>query len=273
MYYDVRVIWPLEGDKLKRVLLFSVATGALFAQGDSGLQQGRALFRSNCAFCHGMTATGGRGPNLVSAPLTHGEADDSIKRVIQIGVPGTTMPAFSDFTPDELGHIVEYLRSLQKGTVRREHIPGDAALGKQVYDSNGCAGCHRIGGHGSVFGPDLNRIGAARSIEYLRESVVHPSADIPEAFEGVTVITKAGQKIQGIRINEDTFSVQLRDMAQKTQMFSKEELRSITYERKSLMPVYNSWSESDLQNLIAYLATLRGTPEASAPAKKAEGIK
>ena len=79
-----------------------------------------------------MTATGGRGPNLVSAPLTHGEADDSIKRVIQIGVPGTTMPAFSDFTPDELGHIVEYLRSLQKGTVRREHIPGDAALGKHL---------------------------------------------------------------------------------------------------------------------------------------------
>ena len=258
---------------LKHAVLFTVGTAALFAQGDSGLQQGRALFRSNCAFCHGMTATGGRGPNLVSAPLTHGEADDSMKRVIQIGVPGTTMPAFSDFTPDELGHIVEYLHSLQKGTVRREHVPGDAALGKQLYNSNGCAGCHRIGGQGSVFGPDLNRIGAARPVEYLRESVVHPSADIPEAFEGVTVITKAGQEIQGIRINEDTFSLQLRDMAQRTQMFSKEELRSVTYERKSLMPAYSSLSESEVQNLVAYLATLRGNPEASAATKKAEGIK
>ncbi|MDQ2945480.1 MAG: c-type cytochrome [Acidobacteriota bacterium] len=263
----------LRGGGFKHPLLFLVTTVALFAQGDSGLQQGRALFRSNCAFCHGMTATGGRGPNLVSAPLTHGEADDSIKRVIQIGVPGTTMPAFSDFTPDELGHIVEYLRSLQKGTVRREHVPGDAALGKRVYESNGCGGCHRIGGLGSVFGPDLNRIGAARPVEYLRESVVHPSADIPEAFQGVTVITKAGQKIQGIRINEDTFSLQLRDMAQKTRMFSKEELRSVTYETKSLMPAYSSLSESDVQNLVAYLATLRGNPEASATTKKAEGIK
>ena len=270
----MQLIWPFKGDKLKHVpLLFFVGTAALFAQGDSGLQQGRALFRGNCAFCHGMTATGGRGPNLVSAPLTHGEADDSIKRVIQIGVPGTTMPAFSDFTPDELGHLVEYLRSLQKGTVRREHIAGDTSLGKQVYDRNGCAGCHRIGGQGSVFGPNLNRIGAARPVEYLRESVVHPSADIPEAFEGVTVITKTGQKIQGIRINEDTFSVQLRDMAQKTQMFSKDEIRSVTYEKTSLMPAYNSLSESDLQNLVAYLAALRGSPEPSGITKPAQGIK
>lgn len=87
------------------------------------------------------------------------------------------------------------------------------------------------------------------------------------------MVTKTGEKVQGIRINEDTFSVQLRDMAQKIRMFSKEELRSITYERKSLMPAYNSLSESDLQNLVAYLTTLRGKPEPNATAKKVEGIK
>jgi cytochrome c553 len=56
-------------------------------------------------------------------------------------------------------------------------------------------------------------------------------------------------------------------------MFSKDELESVNYERKSLMPAYKSLSESDLQNLVAYLTTLRGTPEASATTKKAEGIK
>ena len=254
-------------------LLFFITAAALFAQADSGLQQGRALFRSNCAFCHGMTATGGRGPDLVSGTLANGEADDSIKRVIQIGVPGTTMPAFSDFTPDELGHIVEYLRSLQKGSVRREHVSGDTALGKQVYDSNGCAGCHRIGSQGSNFGPDLNRIGASRPLAYLRESITHPSADIPEAFEGITVITRSGQKVQGIRINEDSFSIQLRDQTQKIRMFSKDELQSVTHEKKSLMPAYDTLSASELQNLVAYLTTLRGNPEASKPANKVQGIK
>src|SRR5947209_1903100 len=220
-----------------------------------------------------MTATGGRGPNLVSAPLSHGETDDSIKRVIRIGVPGTTMPAFSDFTPEELSQIVDYIRSLNKGGVRQQHVSGNAALGRQVYDKSGCAGCHRIGDQGSIFGPDLNRIGAARSVEYIRASIVNPSEDIPEAFEGVTVVTRQGQKIQGIRINEDTFTLQLRDTNQMIRMFLKEELRSVTYEKKSMMPAYNSLSESDLQNLVAYLVTLRGRAESGATVQKAGGIK
>jgi cytochrome c oxidase cbb3-type subunit III len=254
-------------------LLFFVFPAALLAQGDSGLQQGRALFRSNCAFCHGMTATGGRGPNLVSAPLSHGETDDSIKRVIRIGVPGTTMPAFSDFTEEELSNIIEYLRSLSKGAVRQQNVPGDAKAGRQVYESNGCAGCHRIDGQGSIFGPELSRIGAARSVEYIHDSIVNPSADIPEAFEGITVVTKDNKTIRGVRINEDTFTVQLRDQAQKIRMFSKAELTRITYEKTSLMPPYKSLSDSQLQDLVAYLVTLRGNVGSSAITQKATGIK
>lgn len=254
-------------------LLFLVIPAALFGQPDSGLQQGRALFRSNCAFCHGMTATGGRGPNLVSAPLSHGETDDSIKRVIRIGVPGTTMPAFSDFTAEELSNIVEYLRSLSKGTVRQQNVPGDAKLGQQVYEANGCAGCHRIGDHGSVFGPELTRIGAARSVEYIRESIVNPSSDIPEAYEGVSVVSKDGKTVRGIRINEDTFTIQLRDQAQKIHMFTKAELTRITHEKNSLMPAYSSLPDSQLQNLLAYLVSLRGRTGSSATTTKAPGIK
>jgi cytochrome c oxidase cbb3-type subunit III len=256
-----------------KLLLLLFIPAALFGQKDSGLQQGRALFRSNCAFCHGMTATGGRGPNLVSAPLSHGETDDSIKRVIRTGVPGTTMPAFSDFTPEELSNIVEYLRSLSKGSTRQQHVPGDAKLGKQVYDSNGCAGCHRIGDQGSIFGPDLSRIGAARSVEYMRDSIVNPSADIPEAYEGVTIVTKDGKTTRGIRINEDTFTIQLRDQAQKIHMFAKNELSRVTHEKSSLMPTYNTLSNADLQNLVAYLVTLRGSTGSSTVPKKAQGIK
>ena len=92
---------------MKQLLVFLLPV-ALCAQSDSALEQGRALFRSNCAFCHGMTARGGRGPNLVSAPLTHGDTDDAIKRVVRIGVPGTTMPAFSEFTDEELAQIIDY---------------------------------------------------------------------------------------------------------------------------------------------------------------------
>ncbi len=254
-------------------LLLFLLPAVLLAQGDADLQQGRALFRSNCAFCHGMTARGGRGPNLVSAPLTHGDTDESMKRVVRSGVPGTTMPDFSEFTDEELAQIVGFIRSLSKNETRRQNIPGDPHQGQEVYARNGCAGCHRIQGLGSIFGPDLSRIGSARSVEYLRESVAQPSADVPEEFEGVTVVTKDGGRVRGIRINEDTFSIQLRDAGQKIRMFEKEDLREVIYEKQSLMPAYNRLAPADLDSLVAYLASLRGAAEAAADAKKAGGIK
>ncbi len=253
-------------------LLFVLIPAALYAQSPSSLEQGRALFRSNCAFCHGMTATGGRGPNLVSAPLSHGDTDVAIKRVMRQGVPGTTMPAF-EFPDDEATQIVDYLHSLSKNATRQEQVPGDPVQGKQVYARSGCVGCHRVEGEGSIFGPELTRIGSARSIEYLKESIVSPSADIPEAYQGVTAVTKDGKRIRGIRINEDTFSLQLRDASQKMQMFQKSDLREVIYEQKSLMPAYAKLSAADLQNLVAYLATLRAPVDTSAAVKKAGGIK
>ena len=50
---------------------------------------------------------------------------------------------------------------------------------------------------------------------------MQPSADVPEEFEGVTAVLKDGTRVRGIRINEDTFSLQLRDAAQKIRMFQK----------------------------------------------------
>lgn len=255
-----------NGGILVKAFLFLLLPAALCAQTSSSLQQGQALFRSNCAFCHGGNARGGRGPNLVSAPLAHGDTNESLMHVIRTGVPGTTMPAFSEFTDEELAQIVAYLHSLSKNETRQQHIPGDPRQGRELYESNGCAGCHRINGVGSIFGPDLTRIGAARSIEYLRESIVQPSADIPEEFEGVTVALRDGAHVRGIRINEDGFSLQLRDASQKIRMFQKDELSGVVYEKQSLMPAYNQLAPADLDSLVAYLASLKGAVEAAVAA-------
>lgn len=220
-----------------------------------------------------MTATGGRGPNLVAGVFARGDSDDSIKRVIRIGVPGTTMPAFSEFTDEETGQIIGYVRGLSKAGTQKENITGDPAKGKEIYAANGCAGCHRIGSQGSIFGPELTRIGSARSLAYLHESIVNPSADVPEAFEGVTVTLKDNSRIRGIRINEDTFSIQLRAPNQKIRMFQKSDVKDVAYEQKSLMPAYDKLAAADLDNLVAYLAGLRAAVDSSATVNKAKGIK
>ena len=261
--------------KLTRIVFVICCVSVARGQTGQDLADGKATFRSNCAFCHGLVGGGGRGPALNLGRFLHGSADEDIKNVITRGVPGTTMPSF-EFEKDELAHLITYVRSLSgsgSGPQGTAPVPGDTAGGHKVYQRSGCAGCHRIGTEGSVFGPDLTRIGAGRSAEYIRESIVNPSADISEDYTGVTVVTRDEKRITGVRINEDTFTVQLRDASQNFQMFQKNEVRQVVPETKSLMPPYSSLYREDLQNLLAYLDTLRGDLNAGAGVKKEKGIR
>jgi cytochrome c oxidase cbb3-type subunit 3 len=151
-------------------------------------------------------------------------------------------------------------------------VPGDPVAGELVYSRNGCANCHRIGNVGSIYGPELTRAGAGRSLEYLRESIVDPSADIADNYGGITVVTKEGRRIAGVRINEDTFTVQIRKPDQAFAIFDKSETKEVIHETKSMMPPYSHLSATDLENLLAYLSTLRGDQAAGANATKAGGI-
>lgn len=260
--------------KLAGIAMLICTASAVCGQTEMDLADGKATFRSNCAFCHGLTGGGGRGPALNLGRFLHGSTDGDIKNLILSGVPGTTMPSF-DFEKDELAHLVAYVRSLSgRGSGHNSTpLPGDPVSGRTVYQRDGCAGCHRIGDEGSVFGPELTRIGAGRSAEYIRESIVNPSADIPEEYAGVTVVTRDGRRVSGVRINEDTFTVQLRDASQNFQMFQKNEIQQVIHETKSMMPAYSSLSHEDLQDLLAYLDTLRGDVSAGTAVKKEKGIR
>jgi cytochrome c oxidase cbb3-type subunit III len=243
--------------ELLRFLVPLLCASALIAQSGTDLAEGKATFRSNCAFCHGLTGAGGRGPALNTGRFLHGSTDEALKSVIRNGVSGTTMPAFELLQPDDIEKVVLFIRSLSNSGSGSAAVSGDVAKGREVYEKNGCAGCHRIGTMGGVLGPELTRVGAGRPVEYLRESIVNPSADVPDEFAAVTVITRDGKRISGIRINEDTFSVQLRDTSQNFRMFQKGDVQDVIHETKSLMPAYTKLSPDDLQNLLAYLASLR----------------
>jgi cytochrome c oxidase cbb3-type subunit 3 len=257
--------------KLSLVIASLIIPACLAQNNEGGLDQGKAIFRGNCAFCHGLTAQGGRGPSLISSALLHGNSDEAIKSVITRGVPGTTMPSF-DLQKDDLDNLVQFLRSLSGSHSTGEKVPGDPMAGELAYSRNGCSNCHRIGNTGSIYGPELTRIGAGRSLDYIRQSILDPSADIADNYGGVTVVTKDGRKISGVRVNEDTFTVQIRKPDQVFALFDKSETKEVIHETKSMMPAYSHLSPTDLQNLLAYLSTLRGEHALGADANKAQGI-
>jgi len=235
----------------------------------AAVKEGASLFRSNCSPCHGVNARGGgRGPDLTSGRWRHGGTDAEMFRTISDGVPGTEMPA-NGFEDSEIWAIVAYLKSLAP---TKRAVTGDAKKGEAIFwDQAGCGSCHMVRGRGGRLGPDLSRVAAARSAEYLEESVREPSKELsdglvdpnnhygnPLVYDTVTVVTKSGERVKGVAKNEDTFSIQMMDMRQQLRVFLKKDLAEVKHERVSLMPAYSEdqLSGEQLRDLVAYLEGL-----------------
>ena len=132
--------------------------------------------------------------------------------------------------------------------------------GKAVYEGTGrCTVCHSIGREGGSLGPDLSDVGRRRALKYLEESIVTPEADVPIRYRAIQVVTKSGQTIGGIRLNEDDISIQLRDEQDNLRSFLKDNVREIRHDKPSLMPAYGrTLSRKEIEDVVAYLSGLRG---------------
>jgi putative heme-binding domain-containing protein len=219
------------------------------------LEAGRKLYIGRCGHCHGKNGEGGRGATLNTGRFIHGSSDREIFLVIRHGIPNTEMPGTFNYPELEVWRMVAYVRQLgRQGTP--EPATGVPAAGELVYQKNGCASCHSIDGKGSSLGPDLSDIGAKRAVRHLRESLIEPSADIPLDYRSVEVISITGKSSSGIHLNEDEYSIHLRDLKGDLRTFMKRELKAIKLPRESLMPDYASLSKDDLENLVGYLSSL-----------------
>jgi cytochrome c oxidase cbb3-type subunit III len=223
------------------------------------LARGEKLFQVHCARCHGPKGEGSRGPTLIRARLMHAPDDAALVTVIDDGIRGTEMPGSGGaMSHHEEMQTAAFVRSL--GKVPQQPVPGDPAHGAEIYRTKGnCSACHSISGEGGVAGPDLTQIGEARSAAYLRESIVDPQAAVPEGYVRLTVVPKSGPSITGVRVNEDSFSIQLRDDSGRSYSFWKSDIARVDKpQKKSPMPSYQGQlSDPDLTDLVAYLASLK----------------
>ena len=219
---------------------------------------GREIFEAQCAWCHGNEGDGGTGPNL-HGRLRHATTLASIVEIVTAGIPGTDMPSFrSPLTERSIRQTAAYVQSLSRTTARPAR--GNAQHGAALYDRIGCASCHVIDGRGGILGPELTSIGSRRGAAHLREAIVQPAAAHPPGYLVVRAVPASGPAIRGIRVNEDVFWIHIRDASGEVHTLQKSELKSVDREiDASLMPSYASQlGEADLDDLVAYLTTLRG---------------
>lgn len=219
---------------------------------------GSRLYAAQCATCHGATGDAVAGIDLRSGKFRTVSTDQDLTRVITNGIPGTGMLAFK-FDAPELAAIVAYLRTMNTFDAGAAKV-GDASRGRVVFEGKGgCRRCHRVGAQGARLAPDLSDIGSVRSAGSLQRSLVDPSSQMMPINRPVRVVTRDGTVINGRRLNEDTYTVQLIDDRERLLSLTKADLREYTILTTSLMPSYrDTLSADELADLVAYLLSLKG---------------
>jgi len=242
---------------------------------DAQITEGRTLYQANCGRCHNNDGAGVVGVELFKQ-FRRATSDDDIAKLIQNGIPGTSMPSHRFSTPQALS-VVAFLRSMVGVTPgaaalvtgrRSSGLSGDASRGKTIFaGKGGCAACHKAEHAGGTTGPDLSEIGVIRDFGFgpippdpalLEQSILEPNADITPAYRVFQVTPKTGAQIRGTLLNQDTFSVQMHDQDKNLRSFLRSDLKDAGF-LPSPMPSYQGrLTPQEVADVVSYLLTLKG---------------
>jgi len=248
------------------VAAFSIVAGFAAAQTFNQPGSGKQLFDALCEDCHGLNGIGDEAPAL-NHPLA--ADDNAIKKIIRDGDAARGMPRVRRFTEPEVEVLASYVRTLGRGTP--ETVAGNPDRGRAVYAGLDCSTCHVVNGQGGVLGPELTKVGARRAPSFLRKTLTDPGSELPKGMTGVllngfseylpvSVVEKNGREVRGFRVNEDSFTIQVRDLDGKYYSFRKGDVQNVDKQiGRSLMPSYRDrLSGPQLDDLVAYLVSLGG---------------
>ncbi len=128
--------------------------------------------------------------------------------------------------------------------------------GRVVFQT-ACAACHQLYGEGGVIGPDLTGSNRA-DIDYILQNMIDPSADVPDAYKQVTIITKGGQILVGTLAEEDDQRVVLNTVGQKATVL-KSDVASRIISPMSMMPegLLPTLQDSQVVDLVKYLQSTK----------------
>ena len=166
------------------------------------------------------------------------------------------------------GEETPYDISLVRTLAEEVRESGDAAAGKRVFTSSlaNCIACHRVQNVTTTVGafpkgPDLTAVAAGLPLELIIESVIWPKRQIKEGFEMTTILTDDGRAFSGYLTSEGNATVGLRDLATGKVRAIPTETIEDRVNKGTAMPsgFTNSLTREEVRDLIAYLASLKGS--------------
>lgn len=223
------------------------------------VQQGAALFRQDCSFCHGRDAGGGEsGPDLTRSKLVAADVDgEKIGPVVLNGRPDKGMPRF-DRSEQQIESLVAFIHRQQTNALSRKGgrkgvdisdlQTGNVEAGKRYFQgAGGCATCHSPTG-------DLAGIASRYSGLQLEEQMLYPK----HAKSKATVTLASGQTITGTLAYLDEFTVGLIDANDTYRSWRTGDVQyKVDAPVNAHVDLFSKYTDEDIHNLMAFLQTLR----------------
>ena len=218
------------------------------------LRIGAEVYIENCALCHGPDGTWVEDINLARGQFRHVVTDADLRRAITEGAADGRMPGFA-LSEERLNGIIAYMRTGFDPEGEPVQI-GDPARGAALFrGTGGCSACHRVAGVGPYTAPDLSNVAIRRTPAALQRSIRDPASALLPIQRAVTILTRDEELIEGRRLNEDTFTVQVIDAQGQLRSLAKSELaRFELAETPTHQPTH--LSDDEVADLVAYLLTL-----------------
>ncbi len=157
----------LTPEQIRRIVAYvrsfepTRADPAAISRRDGSARYGRAIYRGNCATCHGLRGEGGLGTALASPQFLDIASDELLERTILEGRPNTGMPAWKDLSTTDVSDLLAYIRSWQGPGVEIDDVlayledgSGHVGIGEKLFRAS-CTACHGRRGEG-IIGPSLN---------------------------------------------------------------------------------------------------------------------
>jgi mono/diheme cytochrome c family protein len=232
------------------------------------VERGKALYSTNCQFCHGADTRGGdAGPSLLRSQLVQDDrSGELVATVLAAGRP-PAMPSFT-FTAAQASDIAAFLHSFDINSrdparVRPETIvTGDAKAG-EAYFAKSCGSCHSVKA-------DLKGITARfPDPRALQQWWMMPGGDgrgrgapSPAAANlkpvTATITTQDGQKFEGRLMRIDEFVVSIVDADGITRSFRRDrelpliDVHDPLQQHRALLRTY---TDKDIHDVTAYLVS------------------